>query len=47
MSKINIRDLDLYYNDFHALKNINMNIKKNEITASEAAFFLYLAVRIA
>lgn len=33
MSKIEIKDLNLYYGDFHALKNINMNIEEKEITA--------------
>ncbi len=33
MSKIIIKNLDLYYDNFHALKDINMDIKKNEITA--------------
>ena len=33
MSKIKIKNLDLYYEKFHALKNINMDIDKNEITA--------------
>ena len=32
-AKIHIEDLNLYYSDFHALKNINMKIKANEITA--------------
>ena len=32
-SKINISNLDLYYGDFHALKNINLPILSNEITA--------------
>ncbi len=31
--KISIQNLDLYYSDFHALKNINMDVKANEITA--------------
>ena len=31
--KINVKDLNLYYGDFHALKNINMDIPANEITA--------------
>ncbi|MDO5519230.1 MAG: phosphate ABC transporter ATP-binding protein PstB [bacterium] len=31
--KITVRDLDLYYGDFKALKGINMDIYKNEITA--------------
>lgn len=33
MEKIEIRNLDLYYSEFHALKNINMSIKENKITA--------------
>jgi len=33
MSKFIIKNMNLYYGDFHALKNININIKKNEITA--------------
>lgn len=33
MSKISIKDLDLYYGDFKALKNINIEIEPNEITA--------------
>lgn len=33
MDKIFIKDLNLYYGNFHALKNINMDIKENEITA--------------
>ena len=33
MSKIEIKDLDLFYGNFQALKNINLNIKANEITA--------------
>lgn len=32
-NKFQIRDLDLYYGDFHALKNVNLNIEKNQITA--------------
>lgn len=32
-SKIVIQDLNLYYGDFHALKGINMEIPKNQITA--------------
>lgn len=28
-----VENLDFYYGTFHALKNINMNIKKNKITA--------------
>lgn len=33
MDKINISNMDLYYGDFHALKDINLDIPKNEITA--------------
>jgi len=31
--KIEIKDLNFYYDDFQALKNINMKIAENEITA--------------
>lgn len=31
--KFTIRDLDLYYGNFQALKNINMNIEQGKITA--------------
>ena len=31
--KIEIKDLDFYYDDFQALKNINMEVKENMITA--------------
>ena len=31
--KFEVKNLNLYYGDFHALKNINMKIPKNEITA--------------
>lgn len=33
MSKLCIKNLNLYYDDFHALKDISMNIESNEITA--------------
>ena len=33
MNKIQIKNLDLFYGNFHALKNINLNIAQNEITA--------------
>jgi len=33
MHKFIIRDANLYYNDFHALKNINLDINPKEITA--------------
>lgn len=32
-NKFEIKDLNLYYEDYHALKNINMNLAENEITA--------------
>lgn len=32
-TKLNIEDLNLYYGDFHALHNINMQIASQEITA--------------
>lgn len=32
-TKIKIKDLNLYYGDFHALKNINMEIKEKKISA--------------
>lgn len=33
MSKIKIKDVNLFYNDFQALKGINLDIEANEITA--------------
>ncbi|NLW39631.1 MAG: phosphate ABC transporter ATP-binding protein [Tissierellia bacterium] len=33
MSKFTIKDMNLYYDNFHALKDINMDIGENEITA--------------
>lgn len=33
MGKIEIKNTDLYYGDFHALKNINLDIPANQITA--------------
>lgn len=33
MSKFSVNNLDLYYSDFHALKDINLEIPQNEITA--------------
>ena len=33
MSKFNIGNMNLYYGDFHALNDINMEIQANEITA--------------
>lgn len=32
-TKFKISDLDFYYGDFHALKNINMDIEENLVTA--------------
>ena len=36
-SKIQVRNLNFYYGKFHALKNINLDIAKNQVTA-----FMYL-----
>lgn len=33
MNKIKIKNLDLYYSSFHALKNINLDVPENQITA--------------
>jgi phosphate transport system ATP-binding protein len=33
MSKIAVKKFNLYYTNFHALKNINVNIERNRITA--------------
>lgn len=32
-AKIQVRDLNFYYNKFHALKNINLDIARNQVTA--------------
>lgn len=32
-NKIEVSKLNLYYTEFHALKNVNMNISKNAVTA--------------
>ncbi|RBP39205.1 phosphate ABC transporter ATP-binding protein PstB [Garciella nitratireducens] len=32
-TKIKVKDLNLYYGEFHALKNINMDIKEKKISA--------------
>ncbi len=32
-SKISIQDMNLYYGDFHAIKDVNMEIQPNKITA--------------
>lgn len=33
MSKISVKDLNLYYSSFHALKEVSMDFEQNEITA--------------
>jgi phosphate ABC transporter ATP-binding protein/phosphate transport system regulatory protein PhoU len=33
MGKIDIKDMDLFYGDFHAIKDVNLSIPKNQITA--------------
>lgn len=33
MDKFKVSNMDLHYGDFHALKNINLNLAQNEITA--------------
>ena len=33
MDKIEIRNMDLFYSDFQALRNVNLNVVENEITA--------------
>ena len=32
-AKISIKDLNLYYGDFHALKNVSMKLPEKKITA--------------
>jgi phosphate transport system ATP-binding protein len=32
-AKINIKNMNLFYTQFQALKNVNLDIEKNEITA--------------
>lgn len=32
-SKVSIQNVDLYYGDFHALKNLNLEIPANQVTA--------------
>ena len=32
-SKVSIKNMDLYYGDFHALKNLNLEIPANQVTA--------------
>lgn len=33
MSKLSIKNLDLYYSDFKALKDVNLEIEEHKITA--------------
>ena len=33
MGKIDIKDMDPFYGDFHAIKDVNLSIPKNQITA--------------
>ena len=33
MNKFTIENLDLYYGKFHALKNINLQLESNQVTA--------------
>ena len=33
MSKISIKNMELHYGDFHALKNVHLEIEANKITA--------------
>ena len=33
MGKFDIENMELYYGDFHAIKNVNLSIPPNEITA--------------
>ena len=33
MGKIDVKNMDLYYSSFHALKNINLEIPEQKITA--------------
>ena len=33
MSKMSIQNFNSYYGDFHAIKDINMEIEENEVTA--------------
>ena len=35
MSKISIKNLDLYYGDFKALKNINRTVRLRKINAAK------------
>ena len=33
MNKITVENMNLFYGDFHALKNVNLNMQEKEITA--------------
>ena len=33
MGKFDIENMELHYGDFHAIKNVNLSIPKNKITA--------------
>ena len=33
MGKFDIENMELYYGDFHAIKNVNLSVPPNEITA--------------
>ena len=33
MNKFEVSNMDLYYGNFHALKNVNISIPEKEITA--------------
>lgn len=33
MSKLDINNVDLYYGDFHALKDVSLHVEENEVTA--------------
>ena len=37
MGKIDVKNMDLYYSSFHALKNINLEIPVEEMTKSMAS----------
>ena len=43
MSKIEVQNLDLYYGEFHALKQINMEFRANEVTAMIVQRYLLVA----
>ena len=37
MNKFEVRNMDLYYGSFHALKNINIDIPEKEITCPRSS----------